>query len=78
MSQSNLLTHHTIIVQTLGSLSMPLPFVRSSWFMENCRWDVALSREAGVMPIFLEPLEKPVPMLAPADIGGVAAELLQG
>ena len=31
----------------------------------------------GVIPSFLQPLDKPVPMVATADIGRVAAELLQ-
>lgn len=31
----------------------------------------------GVVPSFLQPLDKPVPMIATADIGRVAAELFQ-
>src|SRR3954466_6827954 len=76
-SQSNLLTQHTIIEQALGELPMPITFLRPAWFMENCRWDVAPAREQGVIPIFLQPLDKPVPMVATADIGRVAAALLQ-
>jgi NAD(P)H dehydrogenase (quinone) len=38
---------------------------------------VAPARKRGVIPSFLQPLEKPVPMVATADIGRVAAELLQ-
>ena len=45
--------------------------------MENSRWDVAPAREQGVIPSFLQPLDKPVPMVATADIGKLAAELLQ-
>jgi uncharacterized protein YbjT (DUF2867 family) len=45
--------------------------------MENSSWDVAPAREQGVIPSFLQPLDKPVPMAATADIGRVAAELLQ-
>jgi uncharacterized protein YbjT (DUF2867 family) len=76
-SQSNLLTQHTIIEQVLGELSMPIAFLRPGWFMENSRWDVAPAREHGVIPSFLQPLDKPVPMVATADIGRAAAELLQ-
>jgi NAD(P)H dehydrogenase (quinone) len=76
--QSNLLTQHTIIEQVLGELSMPIAFLRPGWFMENSRWDVAPAREHGVIPSFLQPLDKPVPMVATADIGRVTAELLQG
>src|SRR3954469_3361349 len=76
-SQSNLLTQHTIIEQALGELPMPITFLRPAWFMENCRWDVAPAREQGVIPSFLQPLDKPVPMVATADIGRVAAGLLR-
>lgn len=75
--QSNLLTQHSIIEQMLGELSMPITFLRPGWFMENFRWDVAAAREGGVIPSFLQPLDKPVPMVATADVGRVAAELLQ-
>lgn len=76
-SQSNLLTQHTIIEQALGELPMPITFLRPAWFMENCRWDVAPAREPGVIPSFLQPLDRPVPMVATADIGRVAAGLLR-
>jgi uncharacterized protein YbjT (DUF2867 family) len=77
-SQSNLLTQHTIVEQALGELPMPITFLRPAWFMENCRWDVAPARETGVIPSFLQPLDRPVPMVATADIGRVAAGLLVG
>jgi len=76
-SQSNLLTQHTIIEQALGELPMPITFLRPAWFMENCRWDVAPARQPGVIPSFLQPLDRPVPMVATADIGRVAAGLLR-
>jgi NAD(P)H dehydrogenase (quinone) len=76
-TQPNLLTQHTIIEQALRQLSIPITFLRPGWFMENSLWDVAPAREQGIVPSFLQPLDKPVPMVAIADIGGVAAELLQ-
>jgi len=76
-SQSNLLTQHTIIEATLSELPMPIAFLRPSWFMENSSWDVAPARELGVIPSFLQPLDKAVPMVATSDIGKVAAALLQ-
>ena len=75
--QSNLLTQHTIIEQALAELPLPITFLRPAWFMENCSWDVAPARNQGVIPSFLQPLDKPVPMVATADIGNVAAGLLQ-
>src|ERR1700688_2702565 len=75
--ESNLLTQHTIIEQVLGELPVPITFLRPAWFMENFRWDVAAARESGSIMSFLQPLDKPVPMVATADIGREAAKLLQ-
>jgi uncharacterized protein YbjT (DUF2867 family) len=73
----NLLSQHSMIEKAIGDLPIPITFLRPAWFMENCRWDVAPARETGVVPSFLQPLDKPVPMVATADIGKLAAELLQ-
>jgi uncharacterized protein YbjT (DUF2867 family) len=75
-TQSNLLSQHTIIEQALRKLSLPITFLRPGWFMENSTWDLAPAKK-GVIPSFLQPLDKPVPMVATADIGRTAAELLQ-
>jgi len=76
--QTNLLSQHSIIERALGELpTIPITFLRPGWFMENSIWDIAPARERGVIPSFLQPLDKPVPMAATADIGCVAAELLQ-
>jgi NAD(P)H dehydrogenase (quinone) len=76
-AQPNLLTQHTIIERALGDLPLPITFLRPGWFMENSSWDVAPATNSGVIPSFLQPLDKPVPMIATADIGCVAAALLQ-
>jgi uncharacterized protein YbjT (DUF2867 family) len=76
-TQTNLLSQHTIIEQVLRKLPIPITFLRPAWFMENCIWDITPARETGVIPSFLQPLDKPVPMVATSDIGRAAAELLQ-
>jgi NAD(P)H dehydrogenase (quinone) len=76
-TQPNLLTQHTIIERGLGDLPVPITFLRPAWFMENSGWDVAPATSSGVIPSFLQPLDRPVPMVATADIGRVAAELLR-
>jgi NAD(P)H dehydrogenase (quinone) len=76
-TQSNLLTQRTLMEQAVGELTMPITFLRPAWFMENAAWDVASARDTGVMTSFLQPLDKPVPMVATADVGRVASELLQ-
>jgi NAD(P)H dehydrogenase (quinone) len=76
-AQPNLLTQHTIIERALGDLPVPITFLRPGWFMENSSWDVAPAMSSGVIASFLQPLDKPKPMVATADIGRVAAALLQ-
>jgi NAD(P)H dehydrogenase (quinone) len=75
-TRSNLLTQHTIIEQALRKLPMAVTFLRPAWFMENSSWDVAPAK-SGAIQSFLQPLDKPVPMVATSDIGRLAAELLQ-
>jgi uncharacterized protein YbjT (DUF2867 family) len=75
--QSNLLSQHTIIEREIGGLPLPIALLRPAWFMENFSWDVPSAREAGVIGSFLQPLDKPVPTVATADIGQVAAALLR-
>jgi uncharacterized protein YbjT (DUF2867 family) len=76
-TETNLLTQHTIIEHALAGLPMPTTFLRPAWFMENSSWDVAPAIGQGVIPSFLQPLDRPVPMVATADIGRVATRLLQ-
>jgi uncharacterized protein YbjT (DUF2867 family) len=76
-TQPNLLNQLQIMEQELGTLPMPVAFLRAAWFIENAAWDIAPARETGVVPSFLQPLDKLVPMVATADIGRVAADLLR-
>ena len=76
-TQPNLLGQLGLVEQALGTLSVPVCFLRAAWFMENAAWDVAPARDLGVVPSFLQPLDKFVPMVATTDIGHLAAALLQ-
>ncbi|MBV6659618.1 NmrA family NAD(P)-binding protein [Pseudomonas yamanorum] len=73
----NLLTQRTLMEQALSALNVPVTFLRPGWFMENAAYDVATAREHGVIHSFLQPLDKTVPMIATADVGHLAAQLLQ-
>lgn len=75
-TQENLLTQLTRWEQALGDLPVPVTFLRPGWFMENVEWDIPSARE-GTLPSFLQPLDRGIPMVATADVGRVAAELLQ-
>jgi len=76
-AESNLLSQHTLIENTLRELTLPITCLRPGWFLENASWDVAPARTNGVIPSFLQPLDKPVPMVATEDIAATAAALLQ-
>jgi uncharacterized protein YbjT (DUF2867 family) len=75
-TETNLLTQRTLMEQALRDLPMPVTFLRPGWFMENAAWDVAPARDNGVISSFLQPLDRAVPMVATADVGRVAAQLL--
>ncbi len=75
-AQSNLLTQRTLMEEALSTLPLPVTFLRPAWFMDNVSWDVPQARDQGVISSFLQPLDKAIPMVATADVGRVAAELL--
>lgn len=76
-NQPTVLTQLQIMEQEFGDLLMPIAFLRAAWFMENALWDVTSAKEKGRIPSFMQPLDKPVPMIATADVGRIASELLQ-
>lgn len=77
VTRTNLLSQLHMMEETLGKLPFPIAFVRAAWFMENASWDVEPAKTKGVLSSFLQPLDKKFPMVATADIGRVAADLLQ-
>jgi uncharacterized protein YbjT (DUF2867 family) len=76
-TEHNLLNALRIMERKLRELTMPVAFLRAGWFMENLMWDIAVAQATGVVPSFLQPLDKPVPMVATADVGRTAAALMQ-
>jgi len=76
-TQPNLLNQLQLMEQSLSRLNTAIAFIRAAWFMENVAWDIEPAMDKGVIPSYLQPLDKPVSMVATADIGRVAAELLQ-
>jgi NAD(P)H dehydrogenase (quinone) len=75
-AQPNLLSQRTLMEEALATLPLPVTFLRPAWFLDNLAWDIAQAREQGVLSSFLQPLDRAVPMVAAADVGRVAAELL--
>jgi NAD(P)H dehydrogenase (quinone) len=76
-TETNLLTQRTLMEQALRAQMLPVTLLRPAWFMENFAWDIASARDHGVIASFLQPLDRAVPMVATADIGRVAAQLIQ-
>jgi NAD(P)H dehydrogenase (quinone) len=74
--QPNLLNVLGRMEEALGSLPMPVTFLRAAWFMENAAWDIATAR-TGLIQSHLQPLDREVPMVSTDDVGRAAAMLLQ-
>jgi NAD(P)H dehydrogenase (quinone) len=72
----NLLNVLGQLEKVLGSLPMPVTFLRAAWFMENAAWDIAAAK-SGLIQSYLQPLDRAVPMISTEDVGRAAAVLLQ-
>ncbi|MBD7920883.1 NmrA family NAD(P)-binding protein [Xanthomonas bonasiae] len=76
-TQDSLLTQLQIMERAFEALPMPVAFLRAAWFMENTAWDIDGARALGVVSSFLQPLDKPVPMVATADVAATAVRMLR-
>jgi len=76
VAEFSLLNNSKITEEGLRAVPIPVAFLRAAWFMENASWDVEAAK-TGVVPSFLQPLDHPIPMVATADIGSTAADLLR-
>ena len=76
-THQNLLTQLQLLEQALADLPAAVTFLRAAWFIENVAWDIEGARASGAMPSFLQPLDRPVAMVATADVAHAAATLLQ-
>lgn len=62
--------------EAMALIPVPTVALRAGWFMENYRGQIGDARESGTLPSMLSPLDLAVPMVATADIGAVAADVL--
>jgi len=74
---TNLLSQLSLLELALQSLPIPVAFLRAGWFIDNAAWDVAPAQMTGVIPSFLQPLDRAVPMVSTLDVGRTAARLLR-
>jgi uncharacterized protein YbjT (DUF2867 family) len=77
VTQPSLLQQSGMMERAFRVLPMSVACLRAGWFMENAALDLEHALASGVIPSFLYPLDKPVPMVATADVGRVAASLLR-
>lgn len=66
------------VEQALGGVRSPVAFVRANYFFENWANVLPVVRGDGVLPAFLDPADRRVPMVPVADIAAAAAALLRG
>lgn len=72
----NLLSQQTLMETALSTLDIPTTSLRAAWFLDNASWDVEAAK-AGVIPSYLAPLDRAIPMVAANDVGRAAADLLR-
>src|SRR6202012_3986864 len=72
----NLLNALGLMENAMKTLPMPVAFLRAAWFMENAALDIASARQ-GHIESYLQPLDRPIAMIATEDVGRTAAVLLR-
>jgi NAD(P)H dehydrogenase (quinone) len=72
-----LITQSHLLEQEMKSLPVANAFIRAAWFLENYQWDVESARSRGAIDVYLDPVDRAIPMVATADIGQLAATTLQ-
>jgi uncharacterized protein YbjT (DUF2867 family) len=60
----------------LGETGVSTTFLRAAYFMENWMPMIGQAMRSGTLPTFLAPPQRPLPMVATADVGSTAAALL--
>ncbi len=63
--------------QRLGETCVATTFLRAAYFMENWMPMVGQAMRSGILPTFLAPPQRSLPMVATVDVGSAAAALLQ-
>lgn len=64
--------------QAFTAIATPVAFLRANYFFENWGAVVPAVTGDGVLPAFLAPLERPIPMATVADIAAAIVTLLTG
>jgi len=72
------ITSTHLLEEALDNLPFPTAFIRAGSFLENYTWGLAAAASTGWFDTYLTPADRPVPMIATADIGEQVARLLVG
>ncbi len=70
------ITQTHLLEEALGDLPFPIAFVRAGAFLENNLHALERAAATGWFDSFLQPTDRPFPMIATADIGYKVARLL--
>jgi uncharacterized protein YbjT (DUF2867 family) len=72
----NIGTNHAF-ERILGAFEGAVTFLRPAYFMENWAWVAPAAAAQGVLPSFLSPTTRAIPMVAVSDVGEAAADALR-
>jgi uncharacterized protein YbjT (DUF2867 family) len=70
-------TNHQV-ERAIAAVKAPVALLRANYFFENWAHMLQPVRANGVLPSFLQPAERAVPMVPVADIATAAVDLLRG
>ena len=76
-SGAGIIATNRALERGLAGIGLPVTFIRAAYFMENWAEVAGVAAAQGVLPSFLAPLDRAIPMVATADIGRTAAEALR-
>ena len=71
-----IITSTHMMEEAMNDLPFPVALMRAGSFMENYGYALQQAQHTGAFDIFLSPVDRPVPMVATADIGQEVARLL--
>jgi uncharacterized protein YbjT (DUF2867 family) len=67
-----------IFEEELADAAPSVVFIRPAYFMQNWAWVAEAASNAGILPSFLAPADRAIPMVSTADVGQAVADELRG
>jgi len=66
-----------IFEEELAGAAPSVVFIRPAYFMQNWAWVAEAVSNAGILPSFLAPADRAIPMVSTADVGQAVADELR-